>query len=201
LTIRRSSDGGSRNTTKGRGVSLSKVTIGHHEVHRPHFAVFVHPRPVGRREVQRDKRRVRPVEQPGRQPAVLAEREPPPDRIAASLPVGGLAKVAEQVQLQLPDVEASGCQPQEAAGQVSFHRGMAAERKRGSEPAERRVPGSGKKQVDERGPRARPLVRPEARHRCDRHAAVLRKRHTLTACQAQPLPMLESRPFKEMADA
>ena len=56
---------------------------------------------VSRREVQRDERRVGPVEQPRRQTVVLAERQPVPRRIDGDGVAGRvLAKVPQKMTLE-----------------------------------------------------------------------------------------------------
>ena len=72
-----------------------------HVVDRPHDAVDVVALPRGRREVQRDVRRVGPVEQPCRQAVVLRQREPVPRRVVGHVvAVRVLAEVADQLSLQ-----------------------------------------------------------------------------------------------------
>ena len=86
------------------------------EVHAPDDAVLVVFLRVFGREVQRDKRRVGPVDEPRRQPVMLPEREPVPHRIDTRrrLRVRVLQKVAQQRQLERVDARlacraAAGC--------------------------------------------------------------------------------------------
>ena len=53
--------------------------------------------------MQRDERRVGPVEQPRRQPAMLPERQPVPDRVGVTLVIRVFAEVPEEVELEALD--------------------------------------------------------------------------------------------------
>jgi hypothetical protein len=104
----------------------------------PHDAVLAVPVEVRGDEVQRDVRRVRPVEKPRRQPVVLAEGEPVPHRVDRNVPAGRvLAEVAEQVPLELVRVAAES---HETGREVRVRTGHAPEGEVGAEAAERLVP-------------------------------------------------------------
>src|SRR5205085_4536147 len=107
-------------------------------VRTPHGAVLVVPVEVRRHEVEGDVRRVRPVEEAGRQPVVLAEGEPVPHRVDRHVPARRvLAEVAHQVPLELVRVAA---EPDEAGRQVAVRSRHAPEGEVGAEAAERLVP-------------------------------------------------------------
>ena len=82
-----------------------------HEVDHPDRAVLVVVRGQRRREVEGDVRRVRPVEEACREAVVLREREPVPQRVFGHrVALGVLAKVPEQVRLDLVEVAAEPLQ-------------------------------------------------------------------------------------------
>ena len=121
------------------------------------------------REVQRDKRRIGPVDQPRRQAVMLPEREPVPHRIDARrrLRVRVLAEVAQQRQLERVDARLP-CQPQQAVRQFVCSRCEAAERVRRTETLQLGVPRPGEQHLVQFAPRLRSihiyLASPSALH-------------------------------------
>src|SRR2546423_10357086 len=104
----------------------------------PDDAVLVVTLEIRGDEVQGDVRRVRPVEEPGRQPVVLAEGEPVPYRVDRHVPARRvLAEVAQQVPLELVRVAAEA---DEARRPIALRARHAAEGEVGAEAAERLVP-------------------------------------------------------------
>ena len=107
-------------------------------VHAPDDAVTVVALEVRRDEVERDVRRVRPVEEACRKPVVLAEREPVPDGIDGHLSTGRvLTEVPQHVALECPGLSA---EPDEARRQVARCRGHTAKGEVGAVAAERLLP-------------------------------------------------------------
>src|SRR5215204_4471078 len=106
--------------------------------------------------MQRDEWRVRPVEQPGWQAAMLTEREPMPDVIGVRLTMGVLAEISEQVQFEPFDAGAARSQTNQPAGQVVVEARPPAKRVRRPETTERRVPRARNQRVHEAVPCRRP---------------------------------------------
>jgi hypothetical protein len=152
LTMRSSSDGGSKKTGSGaaaehfHGEHLgaffledAQQQVGDHlvdgdEVHAPDDAVAVVLLQVLGDEVQGDGRRIGPVEQTRRQAVVLAQGHPVPDGIVeVGLLMGVLAEVAQQVAFELRERTA---QPHEGGLQVAGGLGQAAEAEVRPEPSQ-----------------------------------------------------------------
>ena len=107
-------------------------------VDRPHDAVLVVAKQRRRREVQRDVRRERPVEQTRRQTVVLREREPVPRRVVRHVALPRvLAEAADQGRLERPWV---GAEPLEARLETLGRKGAPAIREVGAVPPEALLP-------------------------------------------------------------
>jgi len=117
-----------------------ELTVRFDEVHAPHRAVDVVFRRIFRREVKRDERRVRPVQQSRGKAAVLTECEPVPDRIGSEpLDVRVLPEVAEQRHLEAPRI-GTAREPEQRAGHSVIRAAESTEREWRSKPAEGRIP-------------------------------------------------------------
>jgi len=84
-----------------------------HVIDAPDRPVEMHPLDIRRREMHRDERRIRPVQQPRWQPVMLRHRQPVPDAIAGNdIPMGVLPEIPDKVPLDCWIVAA---QPYKAA--------------------------------------------------------------------------------------
>jgi hypothetical protein len=150
LTIRSSSAGGSKKTTKSsprrsKSASVGATSFSLDEVHHPDQPVLVELDRARGREVQRDVGRVRPVEHPRREPVVLRERKPVPELVdLADIAVRVLAEIAQQVAF---DVGVLAAEPLQARDKARVPGRLTPEHEVGAVPPQRVVPGLGKEQV------------------------------------------------------
>src|SRR5687767_12011766 len=114
------------------------------EVHAPHDAVVT----VGRRErggeVERDERRVGPVDQSRRQAVMLRQCQPMPDRVdtVCRSGMGVLPEVPQQGLLEWRGVYPGSCQAFQTGGQVVSTAVETAECVGGSEAPQVAAPGA-----------------------------------------------------------